>query len=154
MLFYSVCESEKSMCNLIHTVFGRRHWGQTWNWDDPLCAKGHRRSQIHSNNFLSLLCFFHSVLIQNLSRLSSTEVTRFQSTRLVSQKTHLALRSFLHAVIEWMYIAWALPPSTIAAVCHHLLASHCGKTLHSALSQQKELMCQTNPRLLLWFFWI
>lgn len=39
MFLYSVWESEKSMCNHIHTFFGRRHWGQTWNWDDPLCTE-------------------------------------------------------------------------------------------------------------------
>lgn len=50
MLLYSVWGSEKSMCNHIHTVFGRRHWGQSWNWDDPLSAE--RRSQIPSHNFL------------------------------------------------------------------------------------------------------
>lgn len=49
MLLYSVMwESEESMCNHIHSVFGRRHRGQTWNWDDPLCAD---RSQIHLNHF-------------------------------------------------------------------------------------------------------
>lgn len=120
MPLYSVCESEKSMCNHIHTVFRRRHWGQTWNCDDPLCAE---RAQKYSNNFLSLFRLFHSVLIQNLSRLHSTEVTHFQSTRLVSQKKHLGLRRSLHGLIEWMCIAWALPPSTVAAARHHLLAT-------------------------------
>lgn len=60
MLLYSVMwESEESMCNHIHSVFGRRHRGQTWNWDDPLRAD---RSQIHLNHFFFCLCFASSTL--------------------------------------------------------------------------------------------
>lgn len=39
----------------------------------------------------------------------------------------------------------ALPLSTVAAACQDLLTIHCAKTLSFAFSQQKELMCQTNP---------
>lgn len=128
---FCMWESEESMCNNIHNVFGRRHWGQTWNWDDLLRTD---RSQMHLNHFLSLFRLFNAALIQNLSRLHSTEVTHFHSTRLVPQKEHLTLEKFLHSLIERMYIAQPLRSSTVAAACPHRLVIHSGKALHSQQS--------------------
>lgn len=132
MLLYSVMwESEESMCNHIHSVFGRRHRGQTWNWDDPLRAD---RSQIHLNHFfffLSLFRLFNTAPIQNLSGLRSTEVTHFHSTRLLSQRECLTLekkkkKKFLRSLIERMYIAQPFCSSTVAAACPHWLVIHRG----------------------------
>ena len=103
MLLYSVMwESEESMCNHIHSVFGRRHRGQTWNWDDPLRAD---RSQIHLNHFfffLSLFRLFNTAPIQNLSGLRSTEVTHFHSTRLLSQRECLTLEKKKSFCVVWL----------------------------------------------------
>lgn len=92
--FFSIlCVRARNQCVIIFTLSLAGDTGGRHGIEMTRSAqKGHRRSQIHSNNFLSLFRLFHSVLIQNLSRLYSTEVTHFQSTRLVSQKKHLALR--------------------------------------------------------------
>lgn len=93
MFLYSVWESEKSMCNHIHTFFGRRHWEQTWNWDEPLCTE---------RGGIQIIFVFVSPLLKGSRfKICATEVTHFQSTQLASQKKHLVER-ILYGLTEWM----------------------------------------------------
>lgn len=141
MFLYSVWESEKSMCNHIHTFFGRRHWGQTWNWDDPLYTE---------RGGIQIIFVFVSPLLKG--SWFKICIVRYRGDSFSINPISVTEEAFGGENLVWLsgckYL-WhrtvALPLSTVAAACQDLLTIHCAKTLSFAFSQQKELMCQTNP---------
>lgn len=91
--FSILCVRARNQCVIIFTLSLAGDIGARNGIEMTRSAqRGHGRSQTHSYHFLSLRRLFRSVPIQNLSRLYSTEVTHFQSTRLVSRKKRLAIR--------------------------------------------------------------
>lgn len=86
--------------------------------------RGHMRSQTHSNHFLSLFRSpFHSVPNSKSLQITLDRGDSFSINSIsVTEEAFGAglFFFFLHATTEWLYIARALPPSTVSATSHHL----------------------------------
>lgn len=157
LCFPILCVRARNQCVIIFTHSLAGDTGDRRGIETTRSApKGHGRSQIHWNG----LCFplsFTASRFKNLSKLDLTEVTHFQSTWFMSEKRNLALSFFSFFPMVWLsecIFHQLYFPTLFTAECHHLLASRCGETIHCALSQQRALLCQTGPWLLLWCFLI
>lgn len=132
------------MCNHNHTFFGRRHWGQTWNWDDPLCTE---------RGGIQIIFVFVSPLLKG--SWFKICIARYRGDSFSINPISVTEEAFggeNFIWFDWADVNTCSLTSLHSCCCMSGLVNHplC-KTLSSAVSQQKELTCQTNPWLVLIF---
>lgn len=124
------------MCNHIHTFFGRRHWEQTWNWDEPLCTE---------RGGIQIIFVFVSPLLKG-SRFKIC-IVRYRGDSFSINPISVTEEAFggeNFVWFDWVDVNTCGFTSLHSCCCMSGLVNHplCKNT---TFSQQKELMCQTNP---------